>query len=125
MPWRPVEPVDFLVPGVRALRDGRGDGLARHATGFERRYGVLQETGFDTVVTRRAARGEDGDGLALEVIQFVLVIATGVALGWELRSGVVTALALLLVGTVAFAGIGMLMAGTLRRGEPRHRTRCS
>ena len=34
--------------------------------------------------------------------------------------GVVPALALLLLGTVAFAGIGMLMAGHVaRRGEPR------
>jgi ABC-2 type transport system permease protein len=52
--------------------------------------------------------------LALEVIQFVLVLAVGVALGWNLRAGVFPALGLLLLGTIAFAGIGMLMAGTLR-----------
>ena len=52
--------------------------------------------------------------LALEVVQFVLVLAVGVALGWNLRTGVFPALGLLLLGTIAFAGIGMLMAGTLR-----------
>jgi ABC-2 type transport system permease protein len=48
------------------------------------------------------------------VVQFVLVIVTGLALGWEVRAGVLPALGLLLLGTVAFAGIGLLMAGTLR-----------
>jgi ABC-2 type transport system permease protein len=41
-------------------------------------------------------------------------MATGVALGWRVTSGIVPALGLLLLGSVAFAGIGMLMAGTLR-----------
>src|SRR4029077_20538180 len=35
-------------------------------------------------------------------------------LGWSTSGRIVLAIALLLVGTVAFAGIGMLMAGTLR-----------
>lgn len=38
----------------------------------------------------------------------------GVAIGWHVPAGIVPAVGLLLVGTVAFAGIGMLMAGTLR-----------
>jgi ABC-2 type transport system permease protein len=52
--------------------------------------------------------------LALEIVQFVLVVVTGVVLGWELRAGVAPALGLLLLGTIAFAGVGLLMAGTLR-----------
>ncbi len=43
-----------------------------------------------------------------------LIIGTGIALGWEPTAGILAALGLLLIGTVAFAGIGMLMAGTLR-----------
>ena len=40
--------------------------------------------------------------------------ASGLALGWTPPGNVFVAIALLLVGTVAFAGIGLLMAGTLR-----------
>jgi ABC-2 type transport system permease protein len=35
-------------------------------------------------------------------------------LGWEPSGGLVAAVGLLLLGTIAFAGIGMLLAGTLR-----------
>ncbi len=39
---------------------------------------------------------------------------TGIALGWNATGGLVLACLFLLLGTIAFAGIGMLMAGTLR-----------
>ena len=52
--------------------------------------------------------------LALEVVQAVAIVLTGIALGWSTSGRIVLAVLLLLVGTVAFAGIGMLMAGTLR-----------
>ena len=52
--------------------------------------------------------------LVIEVLQAVLIIGTGIALGWDATAGILPALGLLLIGTVAFAGIGMLMAGTLR-----------
>ena len=52
--------------------------------------------------------------LALEVIQATVIVLTGIALGWTATGGLVLAIVLLLIGTVAFAGIGMLLAGTLR-----------
>jgi ABC-2 type transport system permease protein len=52
--------------------------------------------------------------LVFELVQVVVIVATGVALGWGLTGRIVPAVVLLLVGTVAFAGIGLLMAGTLR-----------
>jgi len=52
--------------------------------------------------------------LVIEVLQAVAIVATGVALGWEATGGIVLAALFLLIGTVAFAGIGLLMAGTLR-----------
>jgi ABC-2 type transport system permease protein len=110
-----AEPVDFLVPGVLALSVMAAAMVSLGiATGFERRYGVLKRLGSTPLSRGGLLAAKTATVLVLEVIQFVLVIATGVALGWELRSGVFPALALLLVGTVAFAGIGMLMAGTLR-----------
>ena len=53
--------------------------------------------------------------LLFELVEAVLIVATGIALGWSPPGGgLVPALALLLIGTIAFAGIGLLMAGTLR-----------
>ena len=52
--------------------------------------------------------------LVLELVQASAIVITGIALGWEPTGGLVLAVVLLLVGTVAFAGIGMLLAGTLR-----------
>jgi ABC-2 type transport system permease protein len=109
------DPVDFLVPGVLALSVMAAAMVSLGiATGFERRYGVLKRLGSTPLSRGGLLAAKTATVLVLEVIQFVLVIATGVALGWHLRSGVVAALALLLLGTIAFAGIGMLMAGTLR-----------
>jgi ABC-2 type transport system permease protein len=47
-------------------------------------------------------------------VQVLLVVVVGAAIGWDVPAGILPAVGLLLLGTVAFAGIGMLMAGTLR-----------
>jgi ABC-2 type transport system permease protein len=52
--------------------------------------------------------------LVLEILQILLLVVVGIAIGWHVPAGIVPAIGLLLLGTVAFAGIGMLMAGTLR-----------
>ena len=52
--------------------------------------------------------------LALEMVQILLIVIVGAAIGWDVPGGILPAVGLLLIGTVAFAGIGMLMAGTLR-----------
>ena len=109
------DPVDFLVPGVLALSVMATAMVSLGiATGFERRYGVLKRLGSTPLSRGGLLMAKTTTVLALEVIQFVLVLAVGVALGWDLGAGVFPALGLLLLGTIAFAGIGMLMAGTLR-----------
>jgi ABC-2 type transport system permease protein len=110
-----ADPVDFLVPGVLSLSVMATAMVSLGiATGFERRYGVLKRLGSTPLSRGGLLMAKTSTVLALELIQFVAVVAVGVALGWDLRAGVVPALALLLLGTIAFAGIGMLMAGTLR-----------
>src|SRR4029077_9052726 len=52
--------------------------------------------------------------LALEIVQAIVIVVTGIALGWDVTGGLIAAVGLLLLGTIAFAGIGMLLAGTLR-----------
>jgi ABC-2 type transport system permease protein len=84
------------------------------ATGFERRYGVLKRLGSTPLSRGGLLMAKTATVLALELVQVLLVVGVGVAIGWHVPAGIVPAVVLLLVGTVAFAGIGMLMAGTLR-----------
>jgi ABC-2 type transport system permease protein len=110
-----ADPLDFLVPGVLALAVMAAAMVSLGiATGFERRYGVLKRLGSTPLSRGGLLAAKTATVLVLEVVQFVLVVVVGIALGWNVTSGVVPALALLLLGTVAFAGIGLLMAGTLR-----------
>jgi ABC-2 type transport system permease protein len=110
-----ADPLDFLVPGVLALSVMATAMVSLGiATGFERRYGVLKRLGSTPLSRRGLIVAKTATVLALEALQVLLVVVTGVALGWDVPAGVVPALGLLLLGTVAFAGIGMLMAGTLR-----------
>jgi ABC-2 type transport system permease protein len=109
------EPVDFLVPGVLALAVMSSAMVSLGiATGYERRYGVLKRLGSTPLSRGGLLTAKTLNVLALEVLQAIVIVITGIALGWNATGGLVAAIALLLVGTVAFAGIGMLMAGTLR-----------
>jgi ABC-2 type transport system permease protein len=108
-------PVDFLVPGVLALAVMSTAMVSLGiATGFERRYGVLKRLGSTPLSRGGLLAAKTLTVLAIEAVQAVIIVGTGVALGWDLTWRIVPALVLLLVGTVAFAGIGLLMAGTLR-----------
>jgi ABC-2 type transport system permease protein len=110
-----AHPVDFLVPGVLSLAVMAAAMVSLGiATGFERRYGVLKRLGATPLSRGGLLVAKTATVLALEILQILLVVLVGVAIGWHVPAGIFAAVGLLLVGTVAFAGIGMLMAGTLR-----------
>jgi ABC-2 type transport system permease protein len=52
--------------------------------------------------------------VVVELVQFVVIIALALALGWSSGTGWPGAIGAVLLGTIAFAGIGLTMAGTLR-----------
>ena len=109
------KPVDFLVPGVLALAVMSAAMVSLGiATGFERRYGVLKRLGTTPLSRTGLLVAKTATILLLEAVQAVAIIATGAALGWHVPAGVLAALGLLLLGTIAFAGVGLLFAGTLR-----------
>jgi ABC-2 type transport system permease protein len=109
------DPVDFLVPGVLALAVMSSAMVSLGiATGYERRYGVLKRLGSTPLSRAGLLSAKTLNVLALEIVQAVVIVLAGFALGWDATGGLVAAILLLLVGTVAFAGIGMLLAGTLR-----------
>lgn len=108
-------PVDFLVPGVLALAVMSTAMVSLGiATGFERRYGVLKRLGSTPLSRGGLLTAKTLNVLVIEIVQTVLIIGVGAALGWDVTWRVLPALGVLMIGTVAFAGIGMLMAGTLR-----------
>jgi ABC-2 type transport system permease protein len=113
-----THPVDFLLPGSIAL-GLIAAGLVNLgiATAYDRSYGVLKRLGgsplprWGLVAAKLLAVG------ALEIVQVVVLIAVAVlALGWTPGpswSPLLLVVALVL-GTAAFAGLGLLLAGTLR-----------
>ncbi|MDQ1478147.1 MAG: type transport system permease protein [Actinomycetota bacterium] len=110
-----AHPVDFLVPGVLSLAVMAAAMVSLGiATGFERRYGVLKRLGSTPLSRGGLLIAKTATVLGLEILQILLVVVVGIAIGWDVPAGIVPAVGLLLLGTIAFAGIGMLMAGTLR-----------
>ena len=107
-------PVDFLAPGVLALAVLStamvGLGIA---TGFERQYGVLKRLGSTPLGRPALLTAKTLSILAVEVLQVVVLVGVARGLGWHPHLSAAAALAMLLA-TLAFAGLGLLMAGTLR-----------
>ena len=109
------DPLDFLVPGVLALAVMSTAMVSLGiATGFERRYGVLKRLGPTPLGRSGLLTAKTLTVVGVEALQALVLIATGVALGWSPAGGIPQAILLMALGTVAFAGIGFLMAGTLR-----------
>jgi ABC-2 type transport system permease protein len=108
-------PVDFLVPGVMALSVIASAMTSLGiATGFERHAGVLRRLGT-TPLGRSGLFAAKVASLAVVVaLQAALVALVGKALGWRPHGSPFIALAVIVIGTIAFAAIGFLLAGTLR-----------
>jgi ABC-2 type transport system permease protein len=107
--------VDVLTPGVLALAvmSTAFTSLAI-ATGFERRYGVLKRLGTTPLSHGALLAGKVGALLMVELLQFAVLGTAGLLLGWSPDVSVVGVVPTVLLGTAAFAGLGMLVAGTLR-----------
>jgi ABC-2 type transport system permease protein len=109
------DPLAFLVPGVLALAVLSSAMVSLGiGTGFDRRFGVLKRLGSTPLGRPGLLVAKTIYVLAIEVIQIAVLLAVAVAIGWEPSGGLPLAVVFLLIGTIAFAGLGMLMAGTLR-----------
>ncbi|PJE98426.1 ABC transporter [Streptomyces carminius] len=107
--------VDFLAPGVLALAvlstAFTGQAIS---TGFERRYGVLKRLAASPLPRWGLMTAKTCAVLVVEVLQAALLTSVALALGWSPRGGPLAVALLLVAGTAAFSGLGLLMAGTLR-----------
>jgi ABC-2 type transport system permease protein len=115
LPTGTDDPVDFLAPGILALAVMStamvGLGIA---TGFERQYGVLKRLGSTPLGRPALLAAKTTSVVIVEVVQFALIVVIAVLLGWRSGSGWPVAIVAVVLGTVAFAGIGLALAGTLR-----------
>jgi ABC-2 type transport system permease protein len=107
-----------LTPGVLALAvmSTSFTSLAI-ATGFERRYGVLKRLGSSPLPRSGLLAGKIGALLVVEVLQFVVIGGVALALGWSpslTPVGAAGVVAAALLGTAAFASLGLFLAGALR-----------
>lgn len=110
--------VDTLAPGVLALAVmSTSFASLAIATGFERRYGVLKRLGASPLPRSGLLAGKVGALLVVELLQVVVIGTVALVLGWSPQvsaAGLTGALATVLLGTAAFASLGLLMAGVLR-----------
>ncbi len=112
--------VDFLLPGTIAL------GIVATSlvslgitTAYDRSYGVLKRLGGSPLSRAELVVARLLTVLVVEVVQIALLIATAIlVLGWTAGTAGAGSLTLfvvtILLGTMAFAGLGLLLAGTLR-----------
>jgi ABC-2 type transport system permease protein len=108
------EPIDFLAPGVLALAV-LSTSMVNLAisTGFEREYGVLKRLGATPLGRPRLLAAKTLAILAVEVVQVAVLWALAVALGWN-PSPQLAFIGAIVLGTVACAGLGLCLAGSLK-----------
>ncbi len=112
----PAPRVASVVPSVFALAvmstAFTGQAIA---LGFDRRYGVIKRLAATALPRWLLVAGRLGAVLGVVVLQLVALGAIGAALDWRpALAGVGWALLLVLLGTAAFGGLGLLLGGSLR-----------
>jgi len=108
--------IDIATPGVLALSvlsSGlTGQGIA---TGFDRRYGVLQYLATTPLGPIGLLLGKVVAVLMVQTTQLVVIGTVAVLMGWSPEiSGIGSALFFILLGATAFTALGLLIAGTVR-----------
>jgi ABC-2 type transport system permease protein len=110
--------VDFLTPGIIALAVMSTAFTSQAiATGFERRYGVLKRLGATPLSRGGLIAAKTATVIAVELLQGALILVVALAIGWRpdaAATAILVAPLLILLGTAAFSGLALLMAGTLR-----------
>jgi ABC-2 type transport system permease protein len=116
LPTGTDDPVDFLAPGVLALAVMSTAMVSLGiGTGFERSYHVLKRLGATPLGRGRLIAAKIVSVTVVEVVQFAVLVPVALALGWR-PGGANWPLAVVgvITGTIAFAGIGLTLAGRLR-----------
>jgi ABC-2 type transport system permease protein len=108
--------IAFLLPGIltAAIMSTSLVSLGI-ATAYDRYYGSLKRLGSTPLPRWGLIAAKIVTVLAIEAAQTVLlVLIATIFFGWRPTGSLPLALLVMLIGTAAFVGLGMLMAGTLR-----------
>ena len=116
LPTGTEDSVDFLAPGVLALAVMSTSMVSLGiGTGFERSYHVLKRLGTTPLGRGRLLAAKIASVAVVELVQFAILVPVAYALGWSpATSNWPAAIGSVLLGTMAFAGIGLTFAGRLR-----------
>jgi ABC-2 type transport system permease protein len=111
-------PVDFLLPGSIAFAIIATSLVSLGiTTAYDRYYGVLKRLGGSPLSRAELIAAKILAVIAVEAVQVALLVgAASLLLGWRAPAGASVGLLVVavLLGTLAFAGLGLLLAGTLR-----------
>lgn len=115
LPHGEQDAIDFLFPGILALAIMSTAFVSTAiATGFERQMGVLKRLGSTPLTRRQLIGAKTAAVVVIEALQVVVLVVEGLALGFRFSApSLGIALGGAVLATVAFAGLGLLMAGTL------------
>ena len=107
--------IDYVVPSIIALAvmSAAFTGLAI-GTGFERKYAVLKRLGATALPRSVLLGGKTLAVLLVEFVQVLLISAFGLVLAWHPLGDPLRVLLMIVLGTAAFGGLGLLLAGTVR-----------
>ena len=110
------DPLTFLVPGVYAVAIMSSAMVSMGiATGFERSYLVLKRLGATPLTRMELVSAKVLSIFVVEILQAVVLLSLGIALGWRPQGNVwPLTLLIVLLGTSAFGGVGLILAGRLR-----------
>ena len=110
------DPLDVIVPGVIAVAVMSSSMVSLGiATGFERSYLVLKRLGATPLSRGQLIVAKALSVSTVQLVQGVLLVGVGLAMGWSPAGNeIALAIPAVVLGTLAFAGIGLLLAGSLR-----------
>ncbi|MFM7537117.1 MAG: ABC transporter permease [Acidimicrobiales bacterium] len=116
LPVDGADRIGFLVPGIVALAVMSSAMVAMGiATGFERSYLVLKRLAVTPLGRPALIGAKIAVVAAVEVVQLAAIIVVGLLLGWTPAwAGIPGALGAVVLGTAAFGGLGLSLAGRLR-----------
>ena len=116
LPSEGQDPVGALLPGVIALAVIATSFVSLGiATAYERYYGVLKRLRTTPLSRSGLVLAKIGAVATIELVQVVVLAGLAIVLGWRPDGAALPVIvAGVVAGTAAFAGLGLLMAGTMR-----------
>ena len=108
--------MDFLTPGIIALAIMSSSMVSLGiATGFERSYKVLKRLGVTPLGRPRWLAAKIVTVLLMQIVQLIILIPVALILDWQSDDAQwLLAISAVATGSVAFAGLGLFIAGRLR-----------